>query len=49
MKLQTLGRHVLIEYYDCDHDILASHVLIEKYIDNDLYKKAEKIWRKHNV
>lgn len=33
MKLQTLGRHVLIEYYDCDHDILASHVLIEKYMN----------------
>ena len=29
MKLTTLGRHVFIEYYNCDKDILKDHDVIE--------------------
>ncbi|UOB20164.1 adenosylmethionine decarboxylase [Macrococcus armenti] len=29
MKLTTLGRHVLIEYYNCDKEILKDHDKVE--------------------
>ncbi|TDM12095.1 adenosylmethionine decarboxylase [Macrococcus lamae] len=33
MKLTTLGRHVLIEYYNCDKDILKDHDKIEEIMN----------------
>jgi len=38
MKLETLGRHILIEFYNCNEEILASPELIEKHMN-----KAAKI------
>ncbi|MGM9987839.1 MAG: S-adenosylmethionine decarboxylase family protein, partial [Bacillaceae bacterium] len=32
MKLDTLGRHILVEYYNCNEDILRDPLLIEKYM-----------------
>lgn len=29
MKLEQLGRHILVEYYNCDEDILKDHKVIE--------------------
>lgn len=33
MKINTLGRHIMIEYYNCDENILSNHELIEKYMN----------------
>lgn len=30
MKLEQLGRHILVEYYNCDMEILKCHSKIEK-------------------
>ncbi|MBN2898339.1 MAG: S-adenosylmethionine decarboxylase proenzyme [Clostridia bacterium] len=30
MKLEQLGRHILVEYYNCDAEILKDHKLIEE-------------------
>lgn len=30
MKTEQLGRHILVEYYNCDENILNDHKLIEK-------------------
>lgn len=30
MKLEQLGRHILVEYYNCDKEILKDHKLIEE-------------------
>lgn len=30
MKLEQLGRHILVEFYNCDTDILGNHEKIEK-------------------
>lgn len=32
IKLKQLGKHVLIEYYDCDSKVLKNTSLIEKYM-----------------
>jgi len=32
MKLKQLGKHLLIEYYECDSKILKNTSLIEKYM-----------------
>ncbi|MCR2043428.1 adenosylmethionine decarboxylase [Anaerosalibacter massiliensis] len=32
IKLKQLGRHILIEYYDCDRKVLENSSLIEKYM-----------------
>ncbi len=32
MQLNQLGRHVLVEYYNCNIDILKDHQLIEAYM-----------------
>lgn len=29
MKLEQLGRHILVEYYNCDTEILKDHKIIE--------------------
>jgi S-adenosylmethionine decarboxylase len=39
MKIEQLGRHILVEFYNCDKEILNSHALIEKYM-NEAAKKA---------
>ncbi|MGF7058948.1 adenosylmethionine decarboxylase [Brassicibacter mesophilus] len=33
MKIEQLGRHILVEFYNCDKEILNDHVLIEKYMN----------------
>jgi S-adenosylmethionine decarboxylase len=33
MKIGQLGRHILIELYNCDKEILNNCALIEKYMD----------------
>lgn len=32
MKLEQLGRHILVEYYNCDKDLLKDHKIIEEYM-----------------
>jgi S-adenosylmethionine decarboxylase len=39
IKIETLGRHVLIEYYGCNKNILENCKLIEK-IMNDAARKS---------
>ncbi|GFP76887.1 S-adenosylmethionine decarboxylase proenzyme [Clostridium fungisolvens] len=33
MKIEQLGRHILVEYYNCDKDIISNHSLIEDYMN----------------
>ena len=33
MKLETLGRHILIEFYNCNEEILKNPTLIEKHMN----------------
>ena len=33
MTLETLGRHILIEFYNCNKEILASPELVEKHMN----------------
>lgn len=33
MKIEQLGRHILVEFYNCDKEILNDHTLIEKYMN----------------
>ena len=41
MKFETLGRHILVEYYNCDEDILRDPKLIENFMnDSALNAKA---------
>lgn len=39
MELKMLGRHLLIEYYNCDEEILKNHDLVEKHM-NEAAKKS---------
>lgn len=39
MKIEQLGRHILVEFYNCDKGILNNHSLIEKYM-NDAAERA---------
>lgn len=32
MKLEQLGRHILVEFYNCDSEILGNHSLIEEFM-----------------
>ncbi len=32
MKLDTLGRHIIVEYYNCNCDILKSPELVERFM-----------------
>ncbi|MBC7765895.1 MAG: S-adenosylmethionine decarboxylase proenzyme [Hyphomonadaceae bacterium] len=32
MKLNTLGRHILVEYYNCNTETMANPELIDKYM-----------------
>ncbi|MGG7177319.1 adenosylmethionine decarboxylase [Clostridium paraputrificum] len=32
LKLEQLGRHILVEFYNCDCDILGDHNEIEEYM-----------------
>lgn len=34
MKIESLGRHILAEFYNCKEEILNDHSLIEKYMVN---------------
>ena len=34
MKFETLGRHILVEYYNCNEEMLANPQLIEEYMNN---------------
>jgi len=34
MKIEQLGRHILVEFYNCDKEILNDHGLIEEYMKN---------------
>ena len=33
MKLEALGRHILVEYYNCNEDTLRNHEEIEKLMN----------------
>ena len=33
MKLETLGRHILIEFYNCDEEILKNPTLIKEHMN----------------
>ncbi len=32
MKIEQLGRHILVEYYNCDKDILKDYTIIEDHM-----------------
>lgn len=32
MKIEQLGRHIMVEYYNCDKEILNNYEKIEKYM-----------------
>lgn len=32
MRLEALGRHILVEFYNCDEEILKNPILVEKYM-----------------
>lgn len=32
MKIEQLGRHILVEYYNCDKEILKDHAVIEEHM-----------------
>ena len=32
MKIEQLGRHILVEYYNCDKEILKNHTIIEEHM-----------------
>ena len=32
MQLETLGRHILVEFYNCNEETMKSPELIEKFI-----------------
>jgi len=32
MKFESLGRHILAEFYNCNEEIINDHTLIEKYM-----------------
>lgn len=34
MKIEQLGRHILVEFYNCDKDVLNNHNLIEEHMKN---------------
>lgn len=40
MKLESLGRHILVEFYNCNEVILRNPELIEKYM-NEAAKMAD--------
>ncbi|WP_312258514.1 adenosylmethionine decarboxylase [Romboutsia ilealis] len=41
MKFETLGRHILVEYYNCDEEVLKDPKLIENFMnDSALNAKA---------
>ena len=41
MKFETLGRHILVEYYNCDENVLKDPRLIENFMnDSALNAKA---------
>ncbi|KNF09790.1 S-adenosylmethionine decarboxylase proenzyme SpeH [Gottschalkia purinilytica] len=40
MKIEQLGRHILVEFYNCDKEILNDHGLIEEYM-NQAAEKAK--------
>lgn len=33
MKIEQLGRHILVEFYNCDKEILNDHKKIEEYMN----------------
>ncbi|RKD27689.1 adenosylmethionine decarboxylase proenzyme [Caminicella sporogenes DSM 14501] len=39
MKIESLGRHILAEFYNCNQEIINDHNLIERYLI-DAAKKA---------
>ncbi|MBP6322364.1 MAG: S-adenosylmethionine decarboxylase proenzyme [Fusobacteriaceae bacterium] len=39
MKLETLGRHILVEFYNCNEEIMKDPILIEKFM-NEAAKRA---------
>lgn len=40
MKLETLGRHILVEFYNCNEDIMRDPVLVEKFM-NEAARRAD--------
>ncbi|PAB60726.1 adenosylmethionine decarboxylase [Anaeromicrobium sediminis] len=38
MKIEQLGRHILVEFYNCDKEVLNNHALIEKYMNEAAIK-----------
>ena len=38
MKLEQLGRHILVEFYNCDKNILKDYDLIEEFMKNAAIK-----------
>ena len=33
MNIEQLGRHILVEYYNCDKELLKDHEAIEKHMN----------------
>lgn len=43
MRLEQLGRHILVEYYNCDKEILNNTELVEKYMNKAAIKSKATI------
>ena len=43
MHIEQLGRHILIEYYNCNKEILKDHEIIEKYMKEAAIKSKATI------
>lgn len=43
MRLEQLGRHILVEYYNCDKEILNNTELVEKYMNEAAIKSKATI------
>ncbi|MCM1989784.1 S-adenosylmethionine decarboxylase proenzyme [Oceanirhabdus seepicola] len=43
MNIQQLGRHILVEMYNCDKEILNNHKLIEGYMNEAAEKSGATI------
>lgn len=39
MKLETLGRHILVEFYNCNEDIMRDPTLVENFM-NEAARRA---------
>ena len=42
MKVEALGRHILVEFYNCDASVLNDKTLMQKYMNESAKKRSIK-------